>query len=129
MCSSDLGFEEPFKSAIEARDQGCHIVRFSLASSADPTLSRHLILPLWKSNVSITLMIDKKAKSALSLRLFGEDITTAGKETAKEQQAKAASKAAAASSSNVTPMEDVEDTMGVDVEGEKEEEKVVVAEV
>ncbi|TFL04138.1 S-adenosyl-L-methionine-dependent methyltransferase [Pterulicium gracile] len=126
LCS---GFEEPFKSAIEARDQGCHIVRFSLASSADPTLSRHLILPLWKSNVSITLMIDKKAKSALSLRLFGEDITTAGKETAKEQQAKAASKAAAASSSNVTPMEDVEDTMGVDVEGEKEEEKVVVAEV
>jgi hypothetical protein len=56
-----------------------------------------LFLPVWKSNVSVTLMIDKKAKrqvfdvqmttllmtiescSATSLRLFGKDLTAAGR--------------------------------------------------
>jgi multisite-specific tRNA:(cytosine-C5)-methyltransferase len=92
LCST---FEEPFKSIIEDRAPGCHIVRFSLSSSADPTLHRQLVLPIWKSNVSITLMIDKKAKSAMSLRVFGEDVTVAGRETAKQQEAKAARKSAA----------------------------------
>lgn len=29
------------------------------------SLSRDLVLPLWKSNVSVTLMIDKKAKRSV----------------------------------------------------------------
>jgi multisite-specific tRNA:(cytosine-C5)-methyltransferase len=63
-------------------------------------LTHELFLPIWKSNVSLTLMIDKKAKryvaeqdvlkvttdrivhSALSLRLFGEDVTIAAREAA-----------------------------------------------
>ncbi|KAH7924716.1 S-adenosyl-L-methionine-dependent methyltransferase [Leucogyrophana mollusca] len=80
------GFAEPFRSAIEARNTGSHIVRFPTGSFGDLIcLSHDLLLPLWKSNVSVTLMIDKKAKSALSLRLFGEDITTAAREAAQKK--------------------------------------------
>lgn len=60
-------------------------------------MTHDIILPLWKSQFSVTLMVDKKAKrydissasfylrltfsnSALSLRLFGADITTVGRE-------------------------------------------------
>ncbi|KAF9048205.1 S-adenosyl-L-methionine-dependent methyltransferase [Hymenopellis radicata] len=66
-------FEEPFRSDIGEKGPGSHIVKFSLTNDT-------LHLPIWKSNVSVSLMIDKKAKSALSLRIFGEDITTAGRE-------------------------------------------------
>lgn len=74
------------------------------------SLARDLILPLWKSNVSVTLMIDKKAKrcvwlrvcsvvhhshllsrSALSLRLFGEDVTIAAREVGKKKRLAASS--------------------------------------
>jgi multisite-specific tRNA:(cytosine-C5)-methyltransferase len=51
-------------------------------------LTHDLVLPIWKSNVSVALMIDKKAKSALSLRLFGEDITTVGREFADQKTTK-----------------------------------------
>ncbi|KAF8551427.1 S-adenosyl-L-methionine-dependent methyltransferase [Imleria badia] len=83
LCAS---LQEPFRSAIEARGSGSHVVRFPASQSTDTTLSRDLILPLWKSNVSVTLMIDKKAKSALSLRLFGEDVTIAAREVAKKKR-------------------------------------------
>ncbi|OAX37510.1 S-adenosyl-L-methionine-dependent methyltransferase [Rhizopogon vinicolor AM-OR11-026] len=76
LCTS---FSEPFRTAMESRSPGSHIIRFPAGQSDDSTLSHDLLLPLWKSNVSVTLMIDKKAKSALSLRLFGEDITTAAR--------------------------------------------------
>lgn len=82
LCTS---FGEPFRSEIEARGPGSHIVRFLAETSMDTTLSRDLVLPLWKSNVSISLMIDKKAKSALSLRLFGEDLTVAAREQSKKK--------------------------------------------
>lgn len=82
LCAS---FGEPFRSEIEARGPGSHIVRFLAETSMDTTLSRDLVLPLWKSNVSISLMIDKKAKSALSLRLFGEDLTVAAREQSKKK--------------------------------------------
>jgi len=65
-------FEEPFKSIIEALPTGSRIVQFSTGE----VFSHDVVLPIWKSNVSVSLMIDKKAKSALSLRLLGSDITT-----------------------------------------------------
>ncbi|KDQ22272.1 hypothetical protein PLEOSDRAFT_1059847 [Pleurotus ostreatus PC15] len=71
-------FEEPFRSQIESKDIGNHILRVLAGTYAAVTLSHDIILPIWKSNVSISLMVDKKAKSALSLRLFGADITVAG---------------------------------------------------
>ncbi|KIO09579.1 hypothetical protein M404DRAFT_14128 [Pisolithus tinctorius Marx 270] len=83
LCAS---FGEPFRSEIEAKDPGSHIVRFLAETSMDTTLSRDLVLPLWKSNVSISLMIDKKAKSALSHRLFGEDLTVAAQEQSKKKK-------------------------------------------
>lgn len=38
-------------------------------------VKQNLYLPMWKSLTSFGLMIEKKEKSALSLRVFGEDIT------------------------------------------------------
>ncbi|KAH9929026.1 cytosine-5--methyltransferase [Epithele typhae] len=77
------GFAEPFRSAVEAKGNGSYVVRFQpgrLESGA--TLAHELVLPIWKSNVSVTLMLDKRAKSALSLRVFGEDITAAARQAA-----------------------------------------------
>ena len=82
-------------------------------SSSHPTLTslaRDLVLPLWKSNVSVTLMIGKKAKrsayrwasrlsctsiapgcriNALSLRLFRDDVTVAAREAGTKKRFKA----------------------------------------
>ncbi|KAH9990974.1 S-adenosyl-L-methionine-dependent methyltransferase [Russula compacta] len=54
------------------------------------SLTHDLVLPIWKSTSSVSLMVDKKAKSAMSLRVFGEDITVAGREagTAKKRKFK-----------------------------------------
>ncbi|KAF5343843.1 hypothetical protein D9756_011343 [Leucocoprinus leucothites] len=77
LCTS---FTDPFKSVIEAKVNGTVIVRFPPGKfEGGSSLTHELVLPLWKSNVSVCLMIDKKAKSAMSLRLFGEDISAAGK--------------------------------------------------
>jgi len=96
-------FPEPFKSAIEDRATGSHLVRFPPGEWSGVTLTHDLVMPIWKSNVSVTLMIDKKAKSAMSLRLFGDDITTAGREAATQKKAE---KAANTPRSN-TPAQDV----------------------
>ncbi|KAH9931944.1 cytosine-5--methyltransferase [Fomitopsis serialis] len=79
------GFAEPFKSLIESKATGSYVVRFPPGQVHNATLTHELVLPIWKSNVSLTLMIDKKAKSALSLRLFGEDITAAAKDAARKK--------------------------------------------
>ncbi|KAF8826802.1 hypothetical protein HHX47_DHR5000913 [Lentinula edodes] len=39
-----------------------------------PRLAHDLLVPIWKSGVSISLMVDKKAKNALSLRVFGIEV-------------------------------------------------------
>jgi multisite-specific tRNA:(cytosine-C5)-methyltransferase len=107
---------------------GGHIVRISPSSQEGSTskFTHDLVLPLWKSNVSVTLMLDKKAKryvkwlasivppasqthhSALSLRLFGEDITTAGRE-AKESKNRDTKPAVAGPSNVVDALEQVEE--------------------
>ncbi|KAG9311645.1 S-adenosyl-L-methionine-dependent methyltransferase [Chiua virens] len=109
-----VSFAEPFRSAIEAKGTGNHVVRFPASQSGDTTLSQDLMLPLWKSNVSVTLMIDKKAKSALSLRLFGEDMTIATREAGKQK------KSAAAASSSVTQLTELEPQLEQD---DKEEDE------
>ncbi|CCM06140.1 uncharacterized protein FIBRA_08390 [Fibroporia radiculosa] len=83
LCSS---FGDPFRSLIESKAPGSYIVRFEPGQAAGATLVHDLVLPIWKSTVSATLMLDKKAKSALSLRLCGEDITTAARDAAKKKQ-------------------------------------------
>ncbi|KII91119.1 hypothetical protein PLICRDRAFT_105153 [Plicaturopsis crispa FD-325 SS-3] len=95
------GFAQPFRGVIEARESGSHVVRFRAGSFSGATLTHDLVLPLWKSNVSISLMIDKKAKSALSMRLFGEDVTIAGRDKDAAHQKKLASAKDAASVADV----------------------------
>ncbi|KAI0643844.1 cytosine-5--methyltransferase [Trametes meyenii] len=81
------GFADPFRSMIEAKPNGSYVVRFQPGQLGAATLTHELVLPIWKSNVSLTLMLDKRAKSALSLRVFGEDITTIAREaSAKKKQ-------------------------------------------
>ncbi|GBE83565.1 Multisite-specific tRNA:(cytosine-C(5))-methyltransferase trm4b [Sparassis crispa] len=82
LCS---GFGEPFRSTIEGKATGSYVVRFQPGHINNASLSHDLVLPIWKSNVSVTLMIDKRAKSALSLRVFGEDITTAARDAAQKK--------------------------------------------
>lgn len=36
-----------------------------------------MVLPVWKAKTSMSLLIDKREKSMLSLRTFGEDIVKA----------------------------------------------------
>jgi len=83
-----------------------------------PRLNRPMVLTLWKSNVSIALMLDKKSKrfvrkslltkisntgsgSALSLRVFGEDITIFGKEMHEKQKASQERREAAATANHI----------------------------
>ncbi|KNZ76958.1 Putative tRNA (cytosine-5-)-methyltransferase C23C4.17 [Termitomyces sp. J132] len=72
-------FSESFKSIVEGLGVGSHAIKISPAESDDAILTHDLFLSIWKSNVSLTLMMNKKAKSALSMRLFGADITPAGR--------------------------------------------------
>ncbi|KAF8920793.1 cytosine-5--methyltransferase [Mucidula mucida] len=116
-----ITFEEPFRSDIGDKGPGSHIVKFSLTNDT-------LHLPIWKSNVSVSLMIDKKAKSALSLRIFGEDITTAGREKSaaaavkqeskdKDGQATAGDEALNPDESAIVKEEAVDDSVEVKVDG------------
>ncbi|KAI1792405.1 S-adenosyl-L-methionine-dependent methyltransferase [Ganoderma leucocontextum] len=82
------GFAGPFRSMIEAKANGSYVVRFQPGQLGDATLAHELVLPIWKSNVSVTLMLDKRAKSALSLRIFGEDITSAARDAAAKKKQK-----------------------------------------
>jgi len=68
-------FDVPFRETMQGLPMGSHVIRFLPGITDNIRLDHELVLPIWKSNVSLTLMIDKKAKSALSLRLFGTDIT------------------------------------------------------
>jgi multisite-specific tRNA:(cytosine-C5)-methyltransferase len=43
-------------------DTGSHVVRFVPEEVAGGALPHELLLPIWKSNVSVSLMLDKKAK-------------------------------------------------------------------
>ncbi|KLO09985.1 cytosine-5--methyltransferase [Schizopora paradoxa] len=70
-------FSDSFRAHIESRAIGSHIGCFKAGDYEGTRLNHDLIYPLWKSEQSICLMIDKTAKKALSLRLFGEDITAA----------------------------------------------------
>ncbi|KAH9039587.1 cytosine-5--methyltransferase [Lactarius pseudohatsudake] len=75
-------FDDTFRREVGDKSTGSHVVRFKAGDIEGASLSHDLVLPLWKSPSSLSLMLDKKAKSALSLRVFGEDITVAGRQAA-----------------------------------------------
>ncbi|KAF8508247.1 S-adenosyl-L-methionine-dependent methyltransferase [Hysterangium stoloniferum] len=93
-------FDEPFRSLFIDAEVGSHLVRFEAGGLDGAVLHRPLILPLWKSNTSLALMTDKKSKciaySALSLRVFGKDVTIFGKQEREKQAASQSRREAAA---------------------------------
>jgi len=73
-------FEEPYRERLERCEFGHQVLRIDPPAGEsslqeETVLSHPLIFAIWKSNISLSLMLDKRAKSALSLRLFGEDLT------------------------------------------------------
>ncbi|TFY62786.1 hypothetical protein EVG20_g6571 [Dentipellis fragilis] len=89
-------FAEVFRVLVEVKSLGSHVVRFKTGTGDGASLTHDLVLPIWKSQHSVSLMIDKKAKSAMSLRVFGEDLTVAGREAAAKQKKPTASGVSAA---------------------------------
>jgi multisite-specific tRNA:(cytosine-C5)-methyltransferase len=75
-------FSDAFRGDVGEKPTGSHVVRFKAGDVEGASLSHDLVVPIWKSPSSLSLMLDKKAKSALSLRVFGEDITVAGRQAA-----------------------------------------------
>ncbi|KZT61661.1 S-adenosyl-L-methionine-dependent methyltransferase [Calocera cornea HHB12733] len=104
---------EPFRSALQSKTGTSYLVRVTPSEADD--FKQPIVLPLWRAAASSGLLLDKKARSALSLRIFGEDVSPAGQ----EQSQKSRDKAAAA-----TPAEVVAD--GLDGEGDEEGEAMAV---
>ncbi|KAI9056453.1 S-adenosyl-L-methionine-dependent methyltransferase [Trametes sanguinea] len=104
------GFADPFRSMISEKPNGSYVVRFQPGQLGNVSLTHELALPIWKSNVSLTLMLEKRAKSALSLRIFGEDITIRAREAAakKRQNAEASAEAVVEAAAVEEPAADEE---------------------
>jgi multisite-specific tRNA:(cytosine-C5)-methyltransferase len=83
LCDS---FSEPFSSTIKALPFGSALMRVGSGEWEGAHLRYPLNYPIWKSQNSICLMIDKKSKSALSLRLFGTDVTEAAAQTSEKRK-------------------------------------------
>jgi len=83
LCST---FTQAFRSEVEDKTPGSYIVQFPPEQWDGAIITHDIFLPIWKSNVSVCLMIDKKAKSALSLRLFGEDVTVAARDASQRKK-------------------------------------------
>lgn len=83
---SSIGGEDgKLRDILQNVKSGSHIVEFSL-DNGENGLSQPVYVPLWKSKTSVSMMVDKKERSALSLRLFGEDVSEAGKKQAEAQK-------------------------------------------
>ncbi|KAJ1302218.1 hypothetical protein OPQ81_001042 [Rhizoctonia solani] len=70
-------FVSSMKEIFATLEMGSYLMRVEPGEQAGVSLKHALVLPIWKSTASVALMLDKKAKSALSLRLWGEDVTPA----------------------------------------------------
>lgn len=70
------------------------IARFPAAQDANGKLAMEMVLPIWRAKSSLSLLIDKKEKSMLSLRTFGEDICKSMPTKHEKAQAEAAAAAA-----------------------------------
>ncbi|KAG8986137.1 hypothetical protein FRB90_004187 [Tulasnella sp. 427] len=68
-----------FSNIIRSKPTGSYIVIVEPESSGDAVLRHTLILPLWKSSTSVSLMVDKQGKSAISLQVFGKDVSVNSK--------------------------------------------------
>ncbi|SDA06911.1 BZ3501_MvSof-1269-A2-R1_Chr4-2g06957 [Microbotryum saponariae] len=78
MSSLTVGFEEldevVFKERIAEMEPGSCVLEVD-AKGEGLLFEQKLSLPFWRSKNTVNLMVEKVEKSALSLRLFGEDLT------------------------------------------------------
>ncbi|KDE06502.1 hypothetical protein MVLG_03154 [Microbotryum lychnidis-dioicae p1A1 Lamole] len=78
MSSLTVGFEEldevAFKERIAEMEPGSCVLQVD-AKGEGLLFEQKLTLPFWRSKNTVNLMVEKVEKSALSLRLFGEDLT------------------------------------------------------
>ncbi|KAI5478817.1 tRNA (cytosine-5-)-methyltransferase [Pseudohyphozyma bogoriensis] len=125
--------EEAFLRKIEGMEMGSCVLEVA-AVGKDIGTEQNLILPFWKSQVSVNLMVEKVEKSALSNRLWGKDITPHAPGPSKRdvRRAEEAAKAAGAASGVETGTETEGGALTegeVVTEAEAEEgEKIVVEE-
>ncbi|KAL8280323.1 hypothetical protein RQP46_007240 [Phenoliferia psychrophenolica] len=123
--------DEEFLKRIEEMETGSCVLELK-AVGKDIEFEQNLSLPFWKSKASVNLMVEKTEKSALSLRLYGVDVTPHAKGlTTRERKALAAATAAAGGDAVVEEGEggEIVEEEG-DAAGEEgvEEEAVEVAE-
>ncbi|KAG8931466.1 hypothetical protein FRC02_002695 [Tulasnella sp. 418] len=81
------GAEKLLWNSIQGRPVGSYIIEFKPGEWEGGELLQPLVLPLWRSGTSISVMLDKQAKSALSLRLWGIDHTPKGAAAKKDEDA------------------------------------------
>ncbi|GAA5881341.1 hypothetical protein JCM1840_006765 [Sporobolomyces johnsonii] len=67
--------DERIKERVMAMEPGSAVLRVEKAKGADTEAEEDLYLAFWISKTSCNLMVEKVEKSALSLRLYDEDIT------------------------------------------------------
>ncbi|KAJ8093590.1 tRNA (cytosine-5-)-methyltransferase ncl1 [Marasmius tenuissimus] len=116
-------FEESFKIIMEGAELGCHVIRFPPGEMQGASLSHDLVLPVWKSSASMTLMIDKKAKNALSLRVFGKELpSTANARPRKKGESLAAVDAGTDGAPDEVKVEDLRDDGVTEAADEVKEE-------
>ncbi|KAG8695532.1 hypothetical protein FRC09_009096 [Ceratobasidium sp. 395] len=68
-------FASPLREKLLNLEIGSYLMKFEPGDQEVANMKHSLVIPIWKSATSVSLMLDKKSKSALSLRLWGEDIT------------------------------------------------------
>ncbi|ESK92221.1 trna (cytosine-5-)-methyltransferase [Moniliophthora roreri MCA 2997] len=111
-------FEESFRNVMAALELGCHVVRFPPGELDGASLTHELVLPIWRSGVSLTLMIDKKAKNALSLRVFGKELPSTA--SAKRKADPGAEYPASTADSSL-PIDNKDDETAESIEAETED--------
>ncbi|GAA6012735.1 hypothetical protein JCM10207_005344 [Rhodosporidiobolus poonsookiae] len=128
MGSVSVKFEDVVDEAAKKRmaemEPGSAILRIEKAKGKDIEMEEDLYLSFWLSKSSCNLMVEKVEKSALSLRLYGEDVTphAGGK---KVPPIVGPGKAAAAESTSADASAAPSEAEGAEVvEAEKEVEKV-----
>ncbi|BGP27162.1 tRNA (cytosine-5-)-methyltransferase [Rhodotorula toruloides] len=67
--------EEDVRERVKAMEPGSAILRVEKAKGKDIEMEEDLYLAFWISKTSCNLMVEKLEKSALSLRLYAEDVT------------------------------------------------------
>lgn len=105
-------FGESLCSQLVAKENGNLLIEFAPFAEDDGVLQHPLILPLWKANASVSLMMDKKSKSALSLRVFSKDITIFGKEVHEKYMATQKRREEAVANGKTKDESDQDDEMG-----------------